>query len=881
MGWHHPRGGGARNLAGTLATRILAFSILASSVLVSSVLVSPAVAVTGFDPNGEGSTYPISANGRKTAVPTIRAARVDEEPIRVDGILNDPVWQRAHAGTGFSMHEPDRGGSPTEETVFKVAYDEDAVYFAVACFEKDPNLTSSTLTRRDRIDDSDLVSIYIDPYLDKTTGYNFRVNPDGVLQDQYVYEDGNTDRDWDAVWQAETHRNDEGWFVEMRVPFSSIRYRPQESMTWGLQVYRWMQGRGEDNGWVVWDRETRGFVSRFGTVTGIEGVRPPRQLEVVPYFVSRAENEVGSASMGGAGNFGADIKYGVTADLTLNATVQPDFGQVEADPAVLNLSPFETFFSEKRPFFIEGARFFQHPDFNLFYSRRIGTEAGENSRIRFASKLTGKTVHGISVAGLYAATDITSEGQGHNPFKNGALGSQYFVGRVGKEFMDGAHRINLMQTAAIRPGSDLTNDLAERRDAYTTGVDFDMNFHDRDYNVQGSFVGSIVQPSTSIGEARPSKIYGTGGALDVRKLGGNNRGGLWGRWEGDRLRLNDLGFLGAPDEVTGGFWLQRRLNGDGKSLINQGNINLNFWSSTLYAGRTVRDDAGNVLWSYDRGHHQNTGGNINAWTQFRNYWSTWWGVWGDATGTSRFETRGGPLMTNPARGGVWWGFDTDSRKKFQFELFTEAWWSVEGRRTNYYEVGVDWNQATNLSHSLEVSFADSHRDAQHIGSWNFDESLQSGANFVTPAGGVGIGGTSYVFGELDTRTFDITLRTDVLFNRNQSLELYVQPFLTVGTYGNARELVQPDTYDFTPFSAPGFDPSGADFNRASVNLNLVYRWEYRPGSTLFLVWTHARNNSLRRNLNPDSFNADLEFGNLFDVEPEDTFLAKLTYWFSI
>jgi hypothetical protein len=855
--------------------------------LLSLFLASPALsAVSGFDPHGAGTHYPVNANGRQTATPSIRAARVEEEPIRVDGILDDPVWQRAHAGTGFSMHEPDRGGTPTEETVFKVAYDDDAIYFAVACFEKDPSLTSSTLTRRDRIDDSDVVSVYIDPYLDKTTGYNFRVNPEGVLQDQYVFDDGNMDRDWDAVWQAETHRNNEGWFAEMRIPFSSIRYRPEESMTWGLQVYRWMQGRGEDDGWVVWDRETRGFVSRFGTVTGIEGVHPPRQLEVVPYFVSRATNEVDVNSIDGSGNMGADVKYGVTADLTLNATVQPDFGQVEADPAVLNLSPFETFFDEKRPFFIEGARFFQHSDFNLFYSRRIGTEAGENSRIRFAGKLTGKTAQGISVAGLYAITDITQDGQGHNLFKRGTLPSQYFVGRVGKEFKEGAHRINLMQTAAIRTGSNLDPDYndSERRDAYTTGADLDLNFHDRDYNVQGSFVGSIVQPSTSVGESRPSKIYGTGGALEARKLGGNNRGGLWGRWEGDRLDLNDLGFLSAPDEINGGFWLQRRLNGDGKSLINQGNVNLNFWGSTLYAGRTEFDDDGNLLWSYDRGHHQTTGGNVNGWQQFRNYWSTWWGIWGDAQGTSRFETRGGPLMTQPARYGFWLGGETDSRKRVNLDANVDFWWDVEGRRTNYFNMSIDWNQATYMSHSLSFSVNDSHRDAQHINAGDYDESLQhpdNSSNFVTPAGGVGIGGVSYVFGELDTRTFDVTLRTDVLFNRNQSLELYVQPFLSVGTFGNASELVTPDTYDFVPFAAPGFQASGADFNRASVNLNLVYRWEYRPGSTLFLVWTHARNNSLTRNEDPAAFNADLEAGNLFDVEPENTILAKLTYWFSI
>ncbi|TMQ64558.1 MAG: hypothetical protein E6K77_03720 [Candidatus Eisenbacteria bacterium] len=389
-----------------------------------------------FLPGGDGAAFPSSADGRTTATPSVNAYHLaDGDHIKLDGHLDDPAWDRAEAASGFKVWEPDRGTIPSEETVFKVVYDESAIYFGVACHEKDPSKVTARLSRRDRFSNSDIVSVYIDPYLDHTTGYNFKVNPLGVLLDGYMYNDGDRDDNWDAVWDAQTYRDQDGWYVEMRIPFSAIRYRTAESMTWGLEVYRYMHGRGEDTAWVTWDRAAKGFVSRWGQLTGIQGVPAPRQLEIVPYVVGRATDpsQVGNEKLDKFENMGADLKYGVTADLALNATVQPDFGQVEADPAVLNLSPFETFYEEKRPFFIEGSRLFQHPDFNLFYSRRIGT-GDPNSRIRYAGKLTGKAAGNVTIATLVASSDVTGRGQAHNLLKNGGRLSRYFVTRLGKEF---------------------------------------------------------------------------------------------------------------------------------------------------------------------------------------------------------------------------------------------------------------------------------------------------------------------------------------------------------------------------------------------------------------------------------------------------------------
>jgi hypothetical protein len=860
----------------TILTSALLCAVLCA-LLAVSLFGSVASGFAGFDPSGEGSGYPRESNGRVTSPPTIRAHALRGATIKVDGHLDDEGWREADAGNGFLQADPNRGVPPTEETVFKVAYDDDAIYFGVACYEHDPSKTSKTLSRRDQIPDSDLVSVYIDPYHDRTTGYNFRVNPLGVKMDQYVYNDGDMDTDWDAVWEARTSSDAGGWYVEMRIPFSSIRFRAAPSMTWGLEVYRWMHGRGEDTAWVIWDRERRGFVSRFGELTGLEGIPAPRQLEIVPYVVARATDPSASGSadrLQDAENFGADLKYGVTSDLTLNATFQPDFGQVEADPAVLNLSPFETQFDEKRPFFIEGSRFFQHPNFNLFYSRRVGT-GDPNARIRAAGKLTGKTKSGLSIAALAAATDITGQGQAHNFLKEGRLATQYYVARVGQEFGGGLHRINLMQTAVLRHSDrELVGDELSRN-AYTSGVDFELNFHDRDYQVQGAVVGTVLDPARLNSQplARHDKIYGTGGALNVLKNAGNLRAGLNGRWEGAQLDPNDAGLLFAPDEITTNDFVHFLYNGDGKDgPFLRGEANVNLYRSWFYGSRSAPDpaDASRPLWSYRRGHLQGAGFNVNSWWQRRNYWENWFGVWMDFESTSRYETRGGPLFTVPRRYGFWVGTQTDWRKRLSFNTELNWNWSVQGLREGSYNVRCRWTQTHALSHELRLGFSHTHSDAQWV------------ANFENSA--LGIGGTSYVFAELDSKVLDLRLRTNLLFTRDQSLEVYLQPFLAVGSYGDARELATPDSYDLRPYRAAGFEVANYDFTQVSVNSNVVYRWEYRPGSALFLVWTHSRGTSQARSdfaAHPQDFHNDLQPGELFANEPANTFLAKITWWLPI
>lgn len=854
---------------------------------------SSLAAFEGFDLADDG------VDGRLTDSPVVSAYEIQSgESIDIDGRLDDPVWLRASAAGGFRQWNPDRGGNASQETRFKIAFDGGALYIGVACYESDVSEITKTLSRRDRFNSSDVVTIYLDPYSDKTSGYGFSVNPVGVQQDEILFDDGDSDTDWNAVWEAETYTDADGWYAEFRIPLSSIRYRPGIDR-WGLQVWRSMHSRGEEASWAVWDRDLSGFVSRFGSLEGVPELDAPRQLELLPYTVARATDPsvIGEEEMHDFENFGLDAKYGVTADLTLNATFQPDFGQVEADPAELNLSPFETFFQEKRPFFVEGSRFFQHPDFNLFYSRRIGT-GDENARIRYAAKLTGKTGSGTSVGVLAAASDITEEGKHHNFLKDGEQHSTYLIGRVGQEFDEGNLRFNLMQTAVInstdRWNTGSSADFASR-EAYTTGADFSWRFADRKYRVAGSFVGNIIDPESVSDDPdfEPSKQYGTGGEFDFNRNGKLDFS-TWVRWESDDLQLNDVGFLSAPDAIDYGLWMGYDLAPDSEgSFLNRGNVNLNAWKNWYYGERTGYDlHTGEQVWHYSKGHRSFSGGNLNGWMQFRNHSEFWWGASFNADGTQRYHTRssvelldgsdepsgsfasipgGGPMISEPETYGFWGGAATDTRKSLWGQTEFSHYWDTADNLSTYNGVGLYWDQSPSIDHEVWLGYNWREDDTQHLD------------NFENPGGG--IGGVSYVFGRIKQRTIDLTLRTNVLFSRNQSLELYAQPFITVGDYSEARELQTPDTYDLVPFERDWYDVDDEDFSFSAVNLNAVYRWEYRPGSTLYLVWAHSRSEYDQRAFYADAdrqqFDNDLSGEALFSNEPENVFLVKVSYWLPI
>lgn len=824
-----------------------------------------------FDPDGTGPLYPDRADGRLTGDPSLAAcALLPGEAVVVDGRLDDAVWARAEAGFGLVQHEPERGGTASVPTVFKIAYDQDAVYVAAACYEDDMSRVARRLSRRDNLASSDFVSIYLDPYHDRLTGYNFRVTADGVKADHYLFDDTGRDADWNAVWQAETWQDDRGWYVEVRVPLQAMRFKPDESMTWGLQFYRWLHGRGEDTGWATWDRNQSGFVSRWGTLTGLDGLTNPRRLEVLPYVAGGLADESRpddhDEEFGRYLNLGVDLKYNLTSALTAQATFQPDFGQVEADPSTLNLSPFETFYQEKRPFFVEGERFFQHPMFNLFYSRRIGT-GDMDSRIRAAAKLTGKIDGQTSVSALGALTDVAPEGRVHNPFVRGEQETRYGVVRVARDLGGGRHRVGLMATAV-----DRREDGA--RDAWSGGVDWSLSFDDRAWAFDGSAVGTIVDAPPAVDDPTldPDPVYGTAGELVVRKQAGAVRTYLSGRWESDRFDPNDLGYLQANDEIATYGSVQYRFDADGRdSLLKSSYPQVGFWKSWLYGDQRRLDAAGDEVWAYGKGHRQASGVSAEWWGQTHDYWGLYASVERGFESTSKYNTRSydgerGPLMTVPAYTSASASVETDFRRDTSAGLGVGHAWSDVGSRSWWVSAELRRDLAGRASVSLSATWSGRDEDAQ----W-----LDNVADAST-----GLGGVAYVFGRLEQRTVDVKLRGSLLFSRDISLECYLQPYLTTGDYADPRYLARPDSRDLRPYD--GLDAAGYDFNYEDMNLNVVWRWEYRPGSTVYLVWTHGRVSYEEQRLNGGGPIGDgLDLGGLLSREPRNTVLAKMNWWFSI
>jgi hypothetical protein len=338
--------------------------------------------------------------------------------------------------------------------------------------------------------------------------------------------------------------------------------------------------------------------------------------------------------------------------------------------------------------------------------------------------------------------------------------------------------------------------------------------------------------------------------------------------------------------MSSGAWVQWQYNPDGKSKrFNRGNLNFNFNKSWLYASRTGHDlHTGEVAWHYGRGHRQWTSGNVNGWTQLRDYREVWGGVNIVGMGTQRYETRatvllqnnrrvtipgGGPLIDEPFTYGGWLGGSTDTRKTFVTSFEASQYRDTAKNVSTNATVGLRWNSSSSFQQQVDVNYGYRRDDTQHLD------------NYENPGGG--IGGVSYVFGKIRQQTVDLTLRSSLLFSRNQSFEVYAQPFLTVGDYQEARELAEADSYELRPYAAEGFDVDDSDFRYGSVNLNLVYRWEYRPGSTFYLVWTHSRFSYEERAgaANPGSFDSKVGSVRMFSNEPENVLLAKISYWLPV
>jgi len=867
-------------------------------------------------------TCPAPGVAAVTAVPVVRAVRLSTLLI-LDGRLDEPAWRDAPPARNFRQSDPNEGQPASERTEMRVLYDDDALYVGARMFDSEPGKIVRRLSRRDDAGvDADWLTVYLDPHHDHLTGARFQVTAAGSLADAAIYNDTFEDASWDAVWDAKVALDGQGWTGEFRIPFSQLRFVASEHQTWGLNVERFIRRGNECDWWELVLKKESGKASRMGHLEGIDGIPVRRHLDLLPYTTARAEHvgtRTGDPFNGGSryfGNAGVDLKWGLTNNLTLDATLNPDFGHVEVDPAVVNLTAFETFYEEKRPFFNEGSNIFSNfgrsgsntyasfsrVDPTLFYSRRIGrppqggaggdfVDSPRSTTILGAAKLTGKTASGWSVGLIEAVTGRESAQVDTGGVRSSALvepATSYLIGRVKREVASRAS-VGLMFTGVERAlgGSSSLHDLLDAR-AYTAGSDAHLFLDSkRDWVVNGLFAGSFVQgsrpailrlqrgstryfqrpdaPHVRLDPTRTS-LSGWDGQLNVNKNTGTLffNASLWGVSPG--FEVNDTGFSTFADRAGT------------HAVIVWSKPNPDRW--TLNRAVTI---AKWYAWNFNR-EIQKDGIYVNGLFLLPNYWQL--------HGTSAFLrsslddrlTRGGPSVRSPSEWEIQAGIESDSRKQVGFELNAHRDGRLGGFQSTLQAV-VAIRPSPSLTVSIGPTILRSYSAAQYV---RTVDDVSAARTF----------GARYVFADLDQTEVSMTTRLNFIFTPRASLQVYMQPLLSTGRFWGFKELAQARTFDFLRYGsgagtlaydaawrtytvAPEGGPSARSFafqdpvfNVESLRANVVFRWEWRLGSSLYAVWTQQRED----HSNPGTFGLRRDLSSLLGAHGDNVFAVKVACW---
>ncbi|HEU5186856.1 MAG TPA: DUF5916 domain-containing protein [Gemmatimonadaceae bacterium] len=836
-------------------------------------------------------SMPQQAQAPASQVASATAVRA-EAPPQIDGRDDDAAWQKAPRYSEFRQFEPKVDIEPSFRTEFRAAYDERNLYVFVRMFDPHPDSIMRALSRRDVRGPSDQIKLLIDSYNDRRSGFTFAVNPDGVKRDYSMSNDGNEDESWNGVWDVATRVDSLGWTAEFRIPLSQLRYTGGTS-AFGFGLWRDVERYRERSSWPLYHPQRSGLASQLGRLEGMSALTTARRLELTPYVVTKSlqrtmPNDVYDRVLDLTG--GGDIKIGITPNVTLDATVNPDFGQVESDPSVVNLTAFETFLYERRPFFVEGTGLYRfelncyivvdcNTNEGLFYSRRIGRSPalrdtyGDASTptataIAAATKLTGRTRRGLAFGVLDA---VTREVEGTlrrtaEPLTN------YGVVRVLQDFRGGDADIGLIGTAVNRSVDQWTDTLMHRA-AYTGGVTFRNRFSNRRYEVAGQFAASRVvgTPAAILLTQRGSVHYyqqpGDEPQVDSTResLSGYSAQLKFGKYSGGITRfetsivrmspgfeVNDLGYLRRADVMDWSTWAALSFR-NARGIYRWAGVNGNHWERWNTSGLRLE----NAL-------------NFNGHMGLKNNWDVHLGATVDRLTESYCDrcTRGGPALRGSRGFYPWGGFNTDSRKKISGGLWVNLAHTDEGKTEgSSFEPYVTFRLASQFQLTVGAGFSRDHNDSQ----W-FD-------NLTDTLTGV----THYTFAHLDQRTTSMSVRMNYTMTPNLTLELYGQPFVSTGVYSDFREVSATpgaDSYDarFQPYTLPSWSTKDTEFKVPELTTNSVLRWEYRPGSTLFVVWQHGRQGQDPADPFRQSWMRD--YRNLFERHPENTFLVKVAYWLS-
>ncbi len=858
--------------------------------------------------------------------PSMRAA-FRTGTIHIDGRLDEPDWERAEAATDFTQSRPNPGARASQPTVARVVYDRDAIYIGVRLNDAHPDSIASQIARRDATDIySDWIRIGIDSYLDRRTAFIFAVSPRGVQRDEFRYNDSQNDELWDAVWASATQVDSAGWSAEVRIPLSQLRFSAGAHGVgkWGIQFGRVLARGQETSVWSPMPPQQPGVVSRYGDLVGLDSLETPQRLEVLPYVSSQVTRAPGNSAnpfydpTASTARIGADVRYGLPAGLTLTATVNPDFGQVEVDPAVVNLSAFEVFFPERRPFFLEGVdifRFGQSVTFNdnnpsnFVYTRRIGraprrsldglgaaySDVPAQSDIIAATKVSGKTSGGLSLGALGA---VTSEERGRFARPDGFQGSaiveprtDFLITRLRQDFRQGNSVVGGVLTGVRRDLPDPALAPLFVQDAVTGGADFEHRWGNRTWAFSGFLSGSRVrgdaraisglQRSPIRAFQRPDAAHlsldttrtslgGYFGTLSLARTGGEHwLGSVTYEETSPAFEVNDLGFQTRADFRSLSTALKYRETKLGRHL--QG------YEASVYVTNAANFD-GDVI---ERRVSLLSSGTL------RSFWSyDFWAFVQPETTDDRL-LRGGPLTRKPAEWQVKGGFTTDSRRaiigKASYEQNRNA--AHEWRHT--VQLGVEVRPSSAMRVQLKPQF---------VRQYDVDQYVSAVSDPLATA----TYGGRWIFGDIDQSELSLETRAEWTFSPRLTLQLWAQPFVASGRFARFKEFAEPGAFAFDVYGrdrgtatrqsgaegsqviidpdangpAPSFAFAEPDFLVRSLRGNAVLRWEYRPGSTLFLVWQQQRAGGENR----ADLGAPADIGSTFRDPARNVFLVKLSYW---
>ncbi len=855
----------------------------------------------------------------------VYTATLITNPPAINGDLDDEAWMQGEWSGDFLQFEPSEGAPVKQKTEFKIVYDDNNIYVAIKAWDTAPDSIVSRMTRRDDTDGDEVV-VAFDSYFDQRTAFGFGVSAAGVKGDLIWTDDGqNEDESFDPIWYVKTAIYDWGWAAEMRIPLTQLRFSNTEEQVWGLEVIRVIYRHNETDLWQPIARNASGRVHNAGLLHGLRNIKPRTLFDLTPYGVTKLETyqgEAGNPWQDGSGftaSAGLDAKIGVTNNMILSLSLNPDFGQVEADPSEVNLTAFETYFREKRPFFIEGKNITSYNlgvgggddgNDNLFYSRRIGRRpslnhsAGEGefawtpsfTPIMGAAKLTGKSAGGWSVGIIEAVTsqvntkiyNVQSE---ETSYRTAEPLTNFTVGRVQKDFNEGNTIIGVMGTSTIRMLDETTENYFHKS-ATTAGIDFTQYFKEMNYifqlrtafsNVSGtadaiartqrSIIHNFRRPDAEYTEYDPMRtsLSGFGGNLMTGKIGGNWQLLYLAAWKSPSLELNDIGYMQVADQYLG-----------------VGVINYN-----IYKPFGIFN---NMSFGTNLIHMMDFGGNTNimavsqSWSAgYKNQWSSFISGQLSSPETDNLMLRGGPAMKMPGQLYIGGSIDSDWRKKLSGEIDFRFYRTFQDVRTSYsMSFELEYRPINTLTISAEPEWSRTINEMQYI------STVSATSGVYTPR---------YIFGAIDQKILSLSLRVDYNITPDLTIQYWGQPFFGSGDYSEFKRITDPVAADYgnryedfgsgdlqytirqryysideNRDSFIDYTFGNPDFRVSEFLHNLVIRWEFRPGSTAYLVWSQTREYSDTDGLFDLNSQADYLFTG---PRPHNVFVAKLSYRFGL